>query len=142
MKKILTLLVILIILQPAMADEITYNGSDAPVYPDSNLTVVIPNDTAANLIPNITLPEVNLSDINLSVNLSGINLTETSEELRNASQTGVGPIDQIVNFLYDASPFLLLIAGIALVVLSGFGKMIGIVLILLALIRFAWIIFT
>ncbi len=73
--------------------------------------------------------------------LPQINTTELGEKFKNATETGVGPLDQAINFLSDASPFLLLIIGILLIVLAGFGKIIGIVLIVLAIIRLIWLMF-
>ncbi len=136
MKKLFVLLALFAVLQIGLAEEVTYDGSEAPEYNDSNLTVPIANDTNETnglVLPNITLPEVNLSNIS-------INLTDAGDKLRNATTTGVSTLDQVTGFLYDASPFLLLIIGIALILLSGFGKTIGIILIVLALIRILFII--
>lgn len=73
--------------------------------------------------------------------LPDINTTELGEKFENATETGVGPLDQAIDFLSDASPFLLLIIGILLIVMAGFGKIIGIILIVLALIRLIWVMF-
>lgn len=82
------------------------------------------NTTADNNNSAGWLPQVNLSDI--------------GQKLGNATQTGLGPVDDALKFLGDASPFLLLIIGIVLIVLSGFGKLLGIILVVLALIRLLW----
>ncbi len=75
------------------------------------------------------------------IQLPDVNLTELGEKAKNATRTGVGPLDDVAGFLADASPFLLLIIGILLIVLSGFGKLIGIILVILALIRLVWMMF-
>lgn len=61
--------------------------------------------------------------------------------LSNATQTGVGPVDDTLNFLVSISPYLLLILGIVIILLSGFARIIGIILVILAIIRILWMIF-
>ena len=49
-----------------------------------------------------------------------------------------GGLDGLTQFLADASPFLLIAIGIILIVVTSVGKWIGIILIILAVIRIAW----
>ena len=116
MKKILAILVVFMLLQLAVADEAASNDSDGNDTLDANDSDEVepepisePEGPNASWLPNVTIPE-------------------------NITETGISTIDQITNFLGDASPFLLLIIGVLLIVLSGFGKLIGIILIILALI--------
>lgn len=137
MKKILALLAVLAILQLTAAEVVEYNGTNATdnatnvTVPD-NVTVednITANETpeAEWEFPNITLPDVNMS--------------KAGELVDNATQTGVEPIDQIASFLIDASPYLILIIGVLFIIFSGFAKMIGIILVILALIRLAMFLF-
>lgn len=81
------------------------------------------NNTTNGFLPDINLPPMNTSNLD------------------NATHTGVGPVDDTVNFLIGISPFLLLILGIIILLLSGFARIIGIVLIILAVIRILWLLF-
>jgi hypothetical protein len=137
MKKLVALFAVLMLLQLALADEVTYNGSSLE-YNDTNITTDdLPdnNDTDANDTNNSGGLDIQLPS------LPDVNMSELGEKFKNATKTGIEPVDQIGNFLADASPFLILIIGIALIVLSGFGKIIGIILIILALIRLLWVLF-
>jgi hypothetical protein len=120
MKKIIAILAVLMLLQLAVADIVTYNTSEN----ETNNETSEENTTEPENVTGLQLPE--------------INKTEVEEKIGNVTETGIGPVDQITNFLVDASPFLLLVIGILLIVLSGFGKIIGIILVILALLRFAW----
>jgi hypothetical protein len=77
----------------------------------------------------------------LGLNLSAVNTTNLSNKFQNVTHTGVQPVDDLTNFLISVSPFLLLIIGLIIFFLAGFAKIIAIVLIVLALIRIAWMIF-
>ncbi len=120
MKKTIAVLVIMAALMQFAAAKndtlLTYNGSSAGSL-GNNTTLVYggPNTTNTSWLPN-----VNLSNVG------------------NITKTGVGPLDDAVKFLADASPFLLLIIGIIILLLAGFAKIIGIILIVLALIRIVW----
>lgn len=136
MKKILALIVVLAVLQVAAAEIVEYNGTNATdnatnvTVPEDNTTANVTNETPADIaweFPNLTIPEVNM--------------TEAGELLDNATQTGIEPLDQISSFLIDASPFLILIIGVIFIIFSGFAKMIGIILVILALIRLAMFLF-
>ncbi len=111
MKRIVAILALVSLLHLGAADSNGTNATDAA------------NESPGGL----QLPEVNTSEL--------------ADRAKNATKTGVGPIDQAMDFLADASPFLLLIIGILLIVLAGFGKIIGIILIILALIRLIWMMF-
>ncbi|MBN2517808.1 MAG: hypothetical protein JXB14_03105 [Candidatus Altiarchaeota archaeon] len=54
------------------------------------------------------------------------------------TDTGGSYLDGIVQFLADASPFLLIAVGIILLVVTSIGKWVGIILIILAIIRLVW----
>jgi hypothetical protein len=66
-----------------------------------------------------------------------------SNETNATNQTGVWEkvqegddfLSGIVQFISDASPVFLIILGVVFIVLSGFGRIIGIILIILAIIR-------
>jgi hypothetical protein len=125
MKKIAIALILLLIAS-ASADNVSYNGSDAPNYTNnsnsSNGTDIIINQTN-NLFPDV------------DINFSDINMTEAGEKLKNATKTGYEPVDSSLQFLIDASPFILLIIGILVFIFAGFAKLIGILIIIIALIR-------
>jgi hypothetical protein len=110
MKKLVAILGVLILTNLVSAD-VFYNGSNDSTLNDTN-------DTGPDYLDKIG------------------NMTE---KFRNDTRTGVGPIDQAVDFLIDASPFLLLIAGVLLIIFSGFAKIIGIIIVILAIIRIAWV---
>lgn len=128
MKRIWALLAALLLAQLASAGIVTYNQSGGNATNETNATEG--NQTAGGNATNLSgfgLPDVNLSEV--------------GDKLNNVTETGVGPIDQVTDFLMQASPYLLLIIGILLIVLSGFGKLIGIILVILAIIRLLWVIF-
>jgi len=119
------MLAVLMILPLAAAENesiITYNGSNINYtnFTGANLTL---NNTGGSWLPNLTMP--NLS--NITKNLNATNLT-----------TGVQPVDDVTSFLITASPFLLLLLGVGILLLAGFARLIGIILIALALIRILW----
>jgi ABC-type glycerol-3-phosphate transport system substrate-binding protein len=76
-----------------------------------------------------------------NIPLPKVNMTEVGKKLENATQTGIEPVDDMTSFLANASPFLLLIAGLIIIFLAGFGKIIGIVLIILAVLRLIQMLF-
>lgn len=129
---VLVLFVALLLSQHVLADIVEYNRSNQTQYNESNIPVVPErNDSLDNAsgfeFPHIDLPEINTTDLD--------------KKFANATKTGIEPIDQTTEFLANASPFLLLIVGILLVVLSGFGKIIGLILVLLAAIRLIQMLF-
>jgi len=90
--------------------------------------VAATNNTTGNNINKGVFPNINLPEIN-------------SSQILNQTHTGVGPVDDTLSFLVSISPFLLLILGIAIILLSGFARIIGIILVILAIIRILWMIF-
>jgi hypothetical protein len=137
MKKALVLLLVFLAFLPiAFAEDLVYvpmprayNHTGDIAYNGSNTTY---NDS------NLTAGEV----MNLSNGSSffGINKTQVEVALSNmtTNMTGVAPVDDMAKFLVDASPYLLLLLGIVLFVLSGFMKLLSIVIIVIALIRILW----
>jgi hypothetical protein len=125
MKRILTLLIVLAALQAACAEEVTYNTSEASDYNETN--GINESEIALNGSNGI-IPD-------FGINFSEINTSELSEKALNATRTGVEPIDGTVQFLIDASPFLLLIIGIVVFLFAGFAKIIAIIIIIMAVIR-------
>jgi len=119
-KKAVVILAILALMQFAVADvhylgngssdpfnqsqDLTYNGT-GPQYNDSNLTA-----NASGGWPQINLPSVNTTQIGNQVTDSG---------------------NAVADFLASASPYLLIIVGIIVIVLAGFVRILGIALILL-----------
>jgi hypothetical protein len=79
----------------------------------------------------------NTSNGGLNINLPEIN----GSQIINQTHTGVGPVDDALSFLISISPFLLLILGIVIILLSGFARIIGIILVILAIIRILWMLF-
>lgn len=145
MKRLIIVLVALAVLQLAAAENATnttynqtghdaYNHTGDVAYPGRNFTYNGTNFTGANLTANGSgawLPNINLPNLSWP-NLTGGNLT-------NMTKTGVEPVDQLTNFLVTASPFLLLLLGVGILLLAGFARLIGIILIALALIRIIWV---
>jgi hypothetical protein len=124
------MLAVLMILPLAAAENetiITYNGSNINYtnFTGANLTL---NNTGGSWLPNLTMPNLTMPNLsNITKNLNATNLT-----------TGVQPVDDVTKFLVTASPFLLLLLGVGILLLAGFARLIGIILIALALIRILW----
>lgn len=118
MKRIvcISLLIMQLFVVSVLADSDSPNESDN----DSNVTMVGP----------FVVPE-----------LPEINTTDMGNRFSNATKTGVDSIDQFTSWLGAASPFLLLIVGVIFLLLSGVGRYIGIIFIILALIRFIQVMF-
>ena len=143
-----------IVIPASLADVVTYGDDDSADYGGSGLIELeaeetdseeesSANNTTAGLEINTTKVTEGVDDLIGSIkNLTeGLNTTEIGEKLANMTETGVGPVDSISKWLIDLSPILLLILGVVLVLVSGFGKMIGFVLIALAVIRILWELF-
>ncbi|GEM_PF-3939506 len=143
-----------IVIPASLADVVTYGDDDSADYGGSGLIELeaeetdseeesSANNTTAGLEINTTKVTEGVDDLIGGIkNLTeGLNTTEIGEKLANMTETGVGPVDSISKWLIDLSPILLLILGVVLVLVSGFGKMIGFVLIALAVIRILWELF-
>ncbi len=139
--RVLGAVMVVILLSTALGDIITYNhtqDNESSQGNESTGSIITYNQTeegangSNNPIPNTTNESKGgLFDIS-------VNLSDVGKALGNMTKTGVEPIDEVTKFLSDASPFLILVIGILLLVLSGFGKTIGIILVVLALIRLLW----
>lgn len=106
--------------------DVAYNGS-SPSYNTSNLTAgeVMNLSNGSSWLPNINKTQIEEAVSNMTGNMTG-------------NLTGVPPVDDAAKFLIEASPYLLLLLGIVLFVLSGFMKLLAIVIIVIALIRILW----
>ena len=137
MKKAIAAILVLIAFLPlAFAEELdyprmprVYNSTGDVAYNGSNTTYNTSNLTAGEVM--------NLSN---GSSFLGINKTQVEGALSNmtTNMTGVAQVDDFAKFFVDASPYLLLLLGIILFVLSGFMKILAIVIIAIALIKILW----
>ncbi len=125
-----SLLAALALLSPALCA----NGTQG------NASNATPSSESLDL-NNLSLPTLKLPNAS-DIKLPKVNFSDWGDKLKNATSGDGGPVDSVVGFLTDASPFLLLVAGIILLILSGFGKLVGMLLIGLAVVRLLILMFS